>query len=82
MRAGTLSGVFFFIGGPCQVFAGLLEFLLGNTFPFVVFTTYGGVFFALGGTLQPFYNSAGAYSPTGSFAEGLTTPAFNASYGK
>lgn len=75
-------GVFFFIGGPCQFFAGILEFFVGNTFPFVVFTTYGGVFLALAATLQPFYNSAGAYSATGSFADGLKTPGFNASLGK
>lgn len=84
--AGSLGaadiGVFFFIGGPCQFFAGILEFFVGNTFPFVVFTTYGGVFLALAATLQPFYNSAGAYSATGSFADGLKTPGFNASLGK
>lgn len=36
---------------------------------------------ALGATLQPFYGSAGIYSTTGNFYEGLTTPAFNASLG-
>lgn len=61
--------------------SGLMEFILGNTFPFVVFVTYGGVFFSLGASLQPFYNAAGAYSPTGSHADGLTRPEFNASLG-
>ncbi|KAK3186652.1 hypothetical protein K4F52_004693 [Lecanicillium sp. MT-2017a] len=54
-------------------------FILGNTFPFIAFTSYGGVFLALAATLHPFYGSAAAYSPTGSFAEGLTEPGFNAS---
>lgn len=35
------SGVYFFIGGPLLFIAGILEFFLGNTFPFVVFMTYG-----------------------------------------
>lgn len=35
------SGVFFFIGGPCLIISGALEFFLGNTFPFAVFVTYG-----------------------------------------
>lgn len=33
--------MFFFIGGPLDIFCGILEFFLGNTFPFAVFTTYG-----------------------------------------
>ncbi|KAH0174609.1 hypothetical protein KCU67_g674, partial [Aureobasidium melanogenum] len=72
-------GVYFFIGGPLLMISGLMEFILGNTFPFVVFVTYGGVSFSLGASLQPFYNAAGAYSPTGSHADGLTRPEFNAS---
>ena len=39
----------------------------------------GGIFLALAGSLHPFFGSASAYSPTGSFAEGLKEPAFNAS---
>jgi succinate-acetate transporter protein len=30
-----------FFGGILMWIAGLLEFILGNTFPFLVFTTYG-----------------------------------------
>src|SRR5258708_7260186 len=37
----TPSGIFYFIGGPLQIFCGILEFFLGNTFPFAVFTSYG-----------------------------------------
>ncbi|KAK6436232.1 hypothetical protein LTR95_007575 [Oleoguttula sp. CCFEE 5521] len=75
-------GVFFFIGGPCLIISGTLELFLGNTFPFLVFVSYGTIFLALAATLQPAYNSAGAYSTTGDFSEGLTTPAFNASLGR
>lgn len=42
--ATTIIGAFYFLGGLCMVLAGLLEWVLGNTFPFVVFTTFGGEF--------------------------------------
>lgn len=35
---------------------------------------------SFGGTLQPFYNAWGAYSTTGTPADGLTTVGFNASF--
>lgn len=35
------SGVYDFIGGPLLMISGLMEFILGNTFPFIVFVTYG-----------------------------------------
>jgi len=34
-------GAFYFVGGMLEIFCGILEFFLGNTFPFVVFTSYG-----------------------------------------
>lgn len=39
-RLTVCSGDYFFIGGPLLLIAGLLEFLLGNTFTFVVFISY------------------------------------------
>jgi hypothetical protein len=33
---------FLFMGGVLQMIGGTLEFFLGNTFPFVVFSTFGG----------------------------------------
>jgi succinate-acetate transporter protein len=40
--AGAAStGVFFFMGGLLMVLGGVMEFLLGNTFPFVLFCGYG-----------------------------------------
>lgn len=35
------SGVFFFFGGMLQVLGSVLEWILGNTFPFIVFACYG-----------------------------------------
>jgi succinate-acetate transporter protein len=35
------SGVFFFMGGLLMILGGVMEFILGNTFPFVLFCGYG-----------------------------------------
>lgn len=35
------SGTFYFIGGLLMTLAGVLEFVLGNTFTFVVFCSFG-----------------------------------------
>jgi hypothetical protein len=57
------------------------QWIIGNTFPCVVFGTFGAFWLSFGATLQPFYNSYGAYSTTGVAAEGLKEPMFNASFG-
>jgi succinate-acetate transporter protein len=61
---------------------GLLEFILGNTFPFVVFISFGAFWCSFAATLQPFYFAYGSYAPPGaaSEAEGLTTVGFTASF--
>ena len=63
---------------------GFLEFILGNTFPFVVFTSFGAFWLTFASTLQPFYYAYGLYAPPGSTSEaaGLETVGFNASFGK
>lgn len=35
------SGVFYFFGGTLQIIGSVLEWIIGNTFPFVVFASYG-----------------------------------------
>ncbi len=58
-----------------------LEFILGNTFPFIVFMSFGAFWLTFAATLQPFYGAYGAYSPDPSApTEGLTTVGFNASF--
>lgn len=58
------------------------EWILGNTYPFVVFGTFGAFWLSFGGTLQPDFNAYGAYSPDPSNpAAGLTTVGFNSSFG-
>ncbi|KZF25335.1 hypothetical protein L228DRAFT_66969 [Xylona heveae TC161] len=74
-------GSYFFFGGVCMLIGGVLEFILGNTFPFVVFCSYGGFWLTYGATLQPSFNAYGAYSPdTSNPAAGLNAASFNASF--
>jgi len=56
-------GVFFFFGGLLMILGGFLEFILGNTFPFVVFGSFGAFWLTFAATLTPFYNASIAYAP-------------------
>ena len=47
-----------------MILGGLLEFVLGNTFPFVVFGSFGAFWFTFGATLTPAFNASIAYDPT------------------
>lgn len=58
------------------------QWIIGNTFPFVVFGSFGAFWLSFGATLQPFYNAYGAFSTEANNpAAGLATPEFNASFG-
>jgi succinate-acetate transporter protein len=62
----------------------LLEFILGNTFPFVVFMGYGAHFLVFATTFIPWFNAVSAYSESGNPYETgsqMQTPAFQASFG-
>ncbi len=75
--------MYFFFGGLLQFTAGLLEWILGNTFPSVVFSTFGAFFFSFGGTLNPSFAAFASYAPAGQdAAAGLATQGFNASFGE
>ncbi len=66
------------------------EWIVGNTFPFVVFGTFGAFWLTFGATLQPYYNAYGSYvtDPTTAATSvgqpgnpaGLKSPEFNASF--
>ncbi|KAK6432622.1 hypothetical protein LTR95_011203 [Oleoguttula sp. CCFEE 5521] len=75
------TGAYFFFGGLLMILGAIGEWILGNTFPFVVFGSFGAFWLTFGATLQPFYNAYGAYSPDPSIpGEGLATTGFNASF--
>lgn len=83
VATGTV-GIFF--GGMLLIFAGIGEFLLGNTFPMMVFFGYGGHFFAYSTTFVPAFNAVGFFNPngsgTGSPGTSNQTSMFLASYGE
>ncbi len=37
----ALIGAYYFMGGMALYVAGILEFIIGNTFPALVFTSFG-----------------------------------------
>jgi hypothetical protein len=75
------SGSYYFFGGLLLLLGGILEFILGNTFPSVVFSSYGAFFLSFAATLQPFYYAYGLYAPVGQpESAGLDTVGFNSSF--
>ena len=80
-------GATIWFGGMLLIFAGLGEFLLGNTFPFLVFMGYGAHFLTFGTTFIPAFNAVSAYTSGSPYLGEMAgnqeiTPAFAASYGK
>ena len=62
-----------------MIIGSVLEFILGNTFPFVVFGSFGAFWLQYGGTLIPYFNASGAYDPKDPTA-GAAQPMFLATY--
>ncbi|KAF2171050.1 hypothetical protein M409DRAFT_19023 [Zasmidium cellare ATCC 36951] len=81
-RAANNANVIFY-GGVLMWVAGMLEFVLGNTFPFLVFMSFGSFYCSYGATLIPWFATYQSFSadPNGDPLAGLTDPSFNASYG-
>ena len=69
-----VSGCFYFLGGIAMTIAGICEFILGNTFPFVVFIVYGAHWCNVAFTSDPAHNLLAAYGPNGT---GAVTTAYN-----
>lgn len=66
-------------GGLLLIIGGIGEFILGNTFPFVVFFGYGAHFLTYATTFMPFYGAV-AFAAQGDAYN--VTPTFAASFGK
>ncbi|OCL03202.1 GPR1/FUN34/YaaH-class plasma membrane protein [Glonium stellatum] len=73
-------GSYFFFGGLLMVLGGIGEWILGNTFPFVVFSSFGAFWLTWAATLQPFYGAYAAYSTTSNPADGINTVGFRSSF--
>lgn len=75
--SGTaICGAFYALGGICMFLAGIMEWIIGNTFPFVVFTSFGGFWLAFAIIQDPSVGVAAAYSATGNATEGQANPLF------
>ncbi|OQD86324.1 hypothetical protein PENANT_c008G03699 [Penicillium antarcticum] len=85
-RGASGNGVAFigpivFLGGLLLLITSILEFILGNTFPCVVFGTIGGFWFAFAATMIPSFNAAAPYSSTAKdTAAGLSSAGFLNTY--
>ncbi|KAL3442706.1 GPR1/FUN34/yaaH family-domain-containing protein [Aspergillus insuetus] len=85
-RGASGNGIAFigpivFLGGLLLLITSILEFILGNTFPCVVFGTIGGFWFAFAATMIPSFNAAAPYSSTADTAAGLASASFMNTYG-
>ncbi|KAF2684603.1 hypothetical protein K458DRAFT_302919 [Lentithecium fluviatile CBS 122367] len=75
------TGTYFFFGGLLMILGSLGEWIIGNTFPFVVFGSFGAFWLGFAATLVPEYNAFGAYSTDPSnIAEGLNTVGFRSGF--
>jgi len=85
-RGASGNGIAFvgpivFLGGLLLLITSILEFILGNTFPCVVFGTIGGFWFAFAATMIPAFNAAAPYSSsTTNTVAGLSSASFMNTY--
>lgn len=63
-----------------MILGGVGEWIIGNTFPFIVFTGFDAFWLSWAATLQPFYNAYGAYPTTSNPADGINTVGFRSSF--
>ncbi|KAH0591666.1 hypothetical protein MHUMG1_10597 [Metarhizium humberi] len=73
-------GTYYFFGGMLLILTCVMEFILGNTFPMVVFGTLGAFFLTFGATLTPFYNATAAYQQHSPSTVGGINPEFAATF--
>lgn len=65
-----------------MLLGAIFEWILGNTFPAVVFGTFGTFWLTFAGTLSPTFAAFASYAQPGKEGiTGLEEPAFNASFG-
>jgi len=76
-------GATIWFGGVLLLIAGMLEFILGNTFPFIVFMGYGSHFLTVATTLTPFFGALSAYNNGNPYSDGSQVPttAFESGFG-
>jgi succinate-acetate transporter protein len=75
----AISGSFYFFGGIAMNIAGIAEFILGNTFPFVAFIVYGTHWVVLAYLSDPSHGIVASY--TVGALPGELSQAYNAGQG-
>jgi len=75
-------GAYLGFGGVMMLTGSVGEFIVGNTFPMVVFGSFGAFWLAFAFTLIPFYHAIGNYAPYDTIDHtGLLAPQFNNAFG-
>lgn len=72
------TGATIWFGGVLLLISGILEFILGNSLPSMIFLGYGAHFLTFAFTFIPSINAVGSFDKDGSQA---LTPQFFDSYG-
>ncbi|KAK3678472.1 hypothetical protein LTR78_001769 [Recurvomyces mirabilis] len=72
-------GVCYFFGGMLQIIGAVLEWIIGNTFVYIVFGTFGAFWLSFAATLTPYYNAETAFTSTAK-SEAAGAAAFETSF--
>ncbi|KAJ4481134.1 GPR1/FUN34/yaaH family-domain-containing protein [Lentinula aciculospora] len=67
----VLTGPYYLLGGLALVISGVMEWIIGNTFPSVVAITFGGNWLALATIMDP------AHGIASTFPSGTSSPDYN-----
>ncbi|KAF9074627.1 GPR1/FUN34/yaaH family-domain-containing protein [Rhodocollybia butyracea] len=67
----VLIGPYYLLGGLALIISGVMEWVIGNTFPCVVSITFGGNWLAVGTILDP------AHGIASTFPDGASSPQYN-----
>lgn len=70
-HTNVLSGILWFTGGVASWVSCIFELLMGNTFAYCVFGSFGGYYFAYAATLTPAFAIAAGYSDAAEYANSI-----------
>ncbi|KAH8117437.1 GPR1/FUN34/yaaH family-domain-containing protein [Phellopilus nigrolimitatus] len=73
-----MLGAFYGCAGIGLYLASIMEWLIGNTFPCVVFGTFGGFWISYGVSIQPTFDLAASFAPASDANNGITAAAAGA----
>jgi len=74
----AMLGSFYACAGIGLYLACIMEWIIGNTFPSVVFGTFGGFWISYGVIIQPTFDLAASFAPASDASNGITAAAAGA----